>query len=173
MMHRHAAMWRNGGETGLSCMVNVNPNGLSQVHLGMAIHVAPRGVSMLPTCRSSQDNEDEPEEHYVVVRRGERGGDRKGISNRRSPSHEDSAMAMAKVPSRYKKRQYREGQNVWSPREVVSRVLALNHWDDIDGVLNCWLGRFNRKNFPPLMAVSKLFLHHFWFVVWYGCRGVF
>jgi pentatricopeptide repeat protein len=28
----------------------------------------------------------------------------------------------------------------------------LNHWDDIDGILNHWMGRFNRKNFPPLIA---------------------
>jgi hypothetical protein len=70
-----------------------------------------------------------------------------------------AAFTMSKVPSRYKKRYKKEeGQEMWSPREVVLQILALNHWDDIDGILNHWMGRFNRKNFPPLIAVSSISL---------------
>lgn len=74
------------------------------------------------------------------------------MPNRRSTA-EHLATTMHKVPAKYKKRQLNANQEVWTPREVVSRVLALNHWEDIDGVLNCWLGRFNRKNFPALISV--------------------
>ncbi|CAI5994229.1 unnamed protein product [Closterium sp. NIES-64] len=38
---------------------------------------------------------------------------------------------------------------------VVERVMRLNFWDDVDGVLNRWSGRKNRKLFLPLIkAVS-------------------
>lgn len=42
-------------------------------------------------------------------------------------------------------------QRDWKISEVVEQVLKLNHWDDIEGVLNRWAGRFARKNFPVLI----------------------
>jgi hypothetical protein len=80
----------------------------------------------------------------------------KGLHKKEDDARSAAAFTMSKVPSRYKKRYKKEeGQEIWSPREVVLQILALNHWDDIDGILNHWMGRFNRKNFPPLIAVSS------------------
>jgi hypothetical protein len=77
----------------------------------------------------------------------------KGLHKKEDDARSAAAFTMSKVPSRYKKRYKKEeGQEIWSPREVVLQILALNHWDDIDGILNHWMGRFNRKNFPPLIA---------------------
>lgn len=44
-------------------------------------------------------------------------------------------------------------QKDWPLSEVVANVMKLNHWEDIDGVLNRWAGRFARKNFPVLIRV--------------------
>lgn len=41
----------------------------------------------------------------------------------------------------------------WTISEVVGRIKKMNHWDDIEGVLNSWAGRFARKNFPVLIKV--------------------
>lgn len=87
------------------------------------------------------DEGDYPGRHSLVLRKSEN-----------ARTKEELATTMARVPSKYKKRQFKEGEEVWSPREVVGRVLALNHWEDIDAVLNRWLGRFNRKNFPALIS---------------------
>lgn len=45
-------------------------------------------------------------------------------------------------------------QKDWSMSEVVERILELNHWEDIESVLNRWAGRFARKNFPFLIRVK-------------------
>ncbi|XP_049390515.1 pentatricopeptide repeat-containing protein At2g41720 [Solanum stenotomum] len=42
-------------------------------------------------------------------------------------------------------------QKDWGVSEVVEKIMKINHWDDIEGVLNCWAGRFARKNFPILI----------------------
>ncbi|KAE9465924.1 hypothetical protein C3L33_02159, partial [Rhododendron williamsianum] len=42
-------------------------------------------------------------------------------------------------------------QKDWSICEVVQRVLGTKHWEDIEGLLNRWVGRFARKNFPVLI----------------------
>ncbi|VFQ72207.1 unnamed protein product [Cuscuta campestris] len=42
-------------------------------------------------------------------------------------------------------------QKDWPLSEVVANVMKLNHWEDIDGFLNRWAGRFARKNFPILI----------------------
>ncbi|KAF7147453.1 hypothetical protein RHSIM_Rhsim03G0026000 [Rhododendron simsii] len=42
-------------------------------------------------------------------------------------------------------------QKDWSISEVVQRVLGTKHWQDIEGLLNRWVGRFARKNFPVLI----------------------
>jgi hypothetical protein len=83
----------------------------------------------------------------------------KGLHKKEDDARSAAAFTISKVPSRYKKRHKKEeGQEMWSPREVVLQILTLNHWDDIDGILNHWMGRFNRKNFPPLIAVSSISL---------------
>ncbi|XP_009617024.2 pentatricopeptide repeat-containing protein At2g41720 isoform X1 [Nicotiana tomentosiformis] len=43
-------------------------------------------------------------------------------------------------------------QKDWAISEVVEKIMKLNPWDDdIEGLLNCWVGRFARKNFPNLI----------------------
>ncbi|KAL7225282.1 hypothetical protein ACSBR1_020628 [Camellia fascicularis] len=39
----------------------------------------------------------------------------------------------------------------WTITQVVHKVLELNHWHDIQGLLNRCLGRFARNNFPLLI----------------------
>ncbi|KAF7147465.1 hypothetical protein RHSIM_Rhsim03G0025700 [Rhododendron simsii] len=46
-------------------------------------------------------------------------------------------------------------QKDWSISEVVQRVLGTKHWQDIEGLLNRWVGRFTRKNFPVLIRNQK------------------
>ncbi|XP_049931966.1 pentatricopeptide repeat-containing protein At2g41720 isoform X2 [Nymphaea colorata] len=53
------------------------------------------------------------------------------------------------VPKRYRERY--DGEYDWSITEVVSKVLKRNHWEDIEGILNHWIGRFARKNYPLLI----------------------
>lgn len=48
-------------------------------------------------------------------------------------------------------------QKDWSVSEVVERVLALKYYEDVEGVLNRWVGRFARKNFPFLIKVIFFF----------------
>lgn len=47
-------------------------------------------------------------------------------------------------------------QKDWSVSEVADRLIALNRWEEVDGVLNSWVGRFARKNFPILIGVCSL-----------------
>ncbi|KAK2975136.1 hypothetical protein RJ640_010816, partial [Escallonia rubra] len=42
-------------------------------------------------------------------------------------------------------------QKDWAVSEVAQKISRLNHWEDIDGLLNRWAGRFARKNFPVLI----------------------
>lgn len=66
-------------------------------------------------------------------------------------------------------RRYRIGvesdkfQKDWDISEVVNKILKLNHWEDVDGLLNRWAGRFARKNFPVLIRVLYLFFGFFIF----------
>ena len=60
-----------------------------------------------------------------------------------------------KLPARYRLRA--AGSADWTVTEVVERILRLEHWEDIEGVLNGWAGRFARKNFPLLVQVLSLF----------------
>ncbi|GMH08165.1 hypothetical protein Nepgr_010005 [Nepenthes gracilis] len=63
-----------------------------------------------------------------------------------------SGLRKNDIPRRYRLRV--EGdrfQKDCSVSEVVQKISGLNHSDDIDGVLNHWIGRFARKNFPILM----------------------
>lgn len=49
-------------------------------------------------------------------------------------------------------------QKEWAVSDVVDRVYKLRHWDDIEGLLNRWVGRFARKNFPVLIKVKFRFV---------------
>ncbi|KAA3457122.1 pentatricopeptide repeat-containing protein isoform X1 [Gossypium australe] len=63
-----------------------------------------------------------------------------------------SGLRKAHIPKRYRLRV--EGdrfQKDWTISEVVGRVLELNHWENVEPVLNRWVRRFARKNFPFLI----------------------
>ncbi|KAB2033081.1 hypothetical protein ES319_D05G423800v1 [Gossypium barbadense] len=63
-----------------------------------------------------------------------------------------SGLRKAHIPKRYRLRV--EGdrfQKDWTISDVVDRVLEVNHWENVDPVLNRWVGRFARKNFPFLI----------------------
>lgn len=65
-----------------------------------------------------------------------------------------SGLRKSDLPKRHRLRV--EGdrfQKDWTISEVVERILELNHWDDVEAVLNRWAGRFARKNFPVLIKV--------------------
>ncbi|KAK7837025.1 pentatricopeptide repeat-containing protein [Quercus suber] len=47
-------------------------------------------------------------------------------------------------------------QRDWTLSEVVHEILSLRPHHDIEGVLNRWIGRFARKNFPLLIRVMSL-----------------
>ncbi|XP_058225207.1 pentatricopeptide repeat-containing protein At2g41720-like [Rhododendron vialii] len=53
-------------------------------------------------------------------------------------------------------------QKDWSINEVVQRVLGTKHWEDIEGLLNRWVGRFTRKNFPVLIRESEIMTRIGW-----------
>lgn len=63
-------------------------------------------------------------------------------------------LRKADIPRRYRNRVENDRfQKDWSVSEVVDRLMALNRWEEVDGVLNSWVGRFARKNFPVLIRV--------------------
>lgn len=65
-----------------------------------------------------------------------------------------SGLRKSDIPRRYRLRV--EGdrfQKDWTVSEVVDKILKLEHGDDVDSLLNQWVGRFARKNFPLLMRV--------------------
>ncbi|KAJ8437045.1 hypothetical protein Cgig2_025892 [Carnegiea gigantea] len=63
-----------------------------------------------------------------------------------------SGLRKDDIPRRYKlKVEADRFQKDWSITQVVNKIMTLNHWDDIDGVLNHWVGRFARKNYPVLI----------------------
>ncbi|KAF8398350.1 hypothetical protein HHK36_017277 [Tetracentron sinense] len=67
-------------------------------------------------------------------------------------SNQVSGIRQDGIPKRYLLRVESERfQRDWTISEVVQRILKLNHWNDIEGVLNQWAGRFSRKNFPILI----------------------
>lgn len=66
-----------------------------------------------------------------------------------------SGVRKSDLPKRHRLRV--EGdrfQKDWSVSEVVEKIVELNHWEDIESVLNRWAGRFARKNFPVLIKVN-------------------
>lgn len=44
-------------------------------------------------------------------------------------------------------------QKDWAISELVVKIMRMKHWEDIEGLLNRWAGRFARKNFPVLIRV--------------------
>lgn len=56
------------------------------------------------------------------------------------------------IPRRYQLRVEGERfQKDWTVTEVVQRILKLQRHGDVEALLNCWVGRFSRKNYPALM----------------------
>jgi hypothetical protein len=67
-----------------------------------------------------------------------------------------SGLRKADIPRRYRLRvQGDRSQKDWTVSEVVDKILKLDHRDDIDGLLNRWVGRFARKNFSVLIRVMR------------------
>ncbi|OMO71312.1 hypothetical protein COLO4_28304 [Corchorus olitorius] len=63
-----------------------------------------------------------------------------------------SGLRKADIQKRYRLRV--EGdrfQKDWTVSDVVDRILELNHRENVDPLLNRWVGRFARKNFPVLI----------------------
>ncbi|URE15279.1 PPR repeat [Musa troglodytarum] len=70
----------------------------------------------------------------------------------RRVSTEISGARKDEIPARYRLRvDGSRWQKDWKLSEVVDQVMRLRHWEDVDGVLNRWAGRFARKNFPLLI----------------------
>lgn len=66
------------------------------------------------------------------------------------------------IPRRYQLRVEGEPfQKDWMVTEVAQRILKLQNHGDVEALLNCWIGRFARKNYPALMKVSPSPLSHF------------
>ena len=67
-----------------------------------------------------------------------------------------SGLRKSDIPKRYRLRVKADRfQKDWSVSEVVERILKLSQWDDVEGILNHWVGRFSRKNFPLLIRVRN------------------
>ncbi|KAK9157317.1 hypothetical protein Scep_003891 [Stephania cephalantha] len=71
---------------------------------------------------------------------------------KRGVSVEISGLRKDDLPKRYRLRVHGDRwQRDWAISQVVGKVLELEHWEDVEGVLNRWVGRFARKNFPVLI----------------------
>jgi hypothetical protein len=67
-----------------------------------------------------------------------------------------SGLRKEDIPAHYRLRVAgNRFQKDWTVSEVVDSVLSLTLRDDVDGLLNRWIGRFARKNFPFLIKVSQ------------------
>lgn len=67
-----------------------------------------------------------------------------------------SGLGRDDIPKRFRLRVDGDRmQRDWKISEVVDQVLKLNHWEDVEGVLNGWAGRFARRNFPVLIRVRN------------------
>lgn len=78
---------------------------------------------------------------------------------RRSVRTEVDGVRAASLPARHRLRvEGNRWQRDWKVSEVVARLLALPRADAdaVDAVLNCWAGRFARRNFPLLIRVSPI-----------------
>lgn len=72
------------------------------------------------------------------------------------------------IPRRYRlKVEADKFQKDWSITQLVHKIMALTHGDDIQGLLNHWVGRFSRKNYPLLIKVisTTYFLKQIVFVL--------
>ena len=67
-----------------------------------------------------------------------------------------SGLRKSDIPKRYRLRvKAYTFRKDWSVSEVVESILKLSQWDDVEGLLNHWVGRFSRKNFPLLIRVRN------------------
>lgn len=135
-----------------SSNLSLKPYTWCPIPLPSPLKYSPDRFYVRPICSNAQilTTSSQEGENYISIRKDAHPAN--GIKQKQT--REEMALTMARVPPKYKKRVHKEGQEMWTPRDVVSRVLALNHWDDIDALLNRWLGRFNRRNFLPLISVS-------------------
>ncbi|KAK0582912.1 hypothetical protein LWI29_031031 [Acer saccharum] len=63
-----------------------------------------------------------------------------------------TGLRKSDIPRRYRLRVDGDRfQKDWMISDVVAKVLELKRWEDVEGVLNHWVGRFARKNFPFLI----------------------
>lgn len=84
-----------------------------------------------------------------------------------------SGLRKADIPRRYRLRvQGDRSQKDWTVSEVVEKILKLHHRDDIDGLLNRWVGRFARNNFPVLIRVMRK-IHSLSLTRWFNSFGLF
>ena len=71
-----------------------------------------------------------------------------------SVSVQVSGLRINDIPKRYQLRvEGHRSQKDLTISEVVQRILNRHHREDIDRILNTWIGRFARKNFPVLIRV--------------------
>lgn len=68
-----------------------------------------------------------------------------------------SGLRKADIPKRHRLRVENDRfQKDWTVSEVADRVSELHHpREEVEGLLNRWVGRFARKNFPLLIKVQK------------------
>jgi len=75
---------------------------------------------------------------------------------RRTARAEVDGVRAASLPARHRRRvEGTRWQRDWKVSEAAARVLALPPADAhaVDAVLNCWAGRYSRRNFPLLIRV--------------------
>ena len=75
---------------------------------------------------------------------------------RRAARAEVDGVRAASLPARHRRRvEGTRWQRDWKVSEAAARVLALPPADAhaVDAVLNCWAGRYARRNFPLLIRV--------------------
>ena len=75
---------------------------------------------------------------------------------RRAARADVDGLRAASLPARHRRRvEGTRWQRDWKVSEAAARVLALPPTDAhaVDAVLNCWAGRYARRNFPLLIRV--------------------
>ena len=67
-----------------------------------------------------------------------------------------TGLRKADIPRRYRLRVESDRfQKDWTVSEVVHQILKLHPRDDVEALLNRWIGRFARNNFPLLIRVMS------------------
>ncbi|MED6169554.1 hypothetical protein PIB30_022338 [Stylosanthes scabra] len=117
------------------------PHCLYQLGSTAAAESTRRGSAIFCKKKSTKTAFEEIKQGFVDYDRGQH-----EVSEKLSGLRKDD------IPSRYRIRVAGDRfQRDWTVSEVVDQVLALTPLDDIEGLLNRWVGRFARKNFPYLI----------------------